>query len=248
MERSFSWSVVVLLVPVCGAGCERAPALGTGEDVEPDNDVEGNAGREGRDDERTGPPCFLGDPSAPAQGELVWRTPDGRTEALVDGQELPLLLPPQGGKVVLLGARVRNMGCALTLTAGVFDDCQDSYLAIDGRPLHLDWNPQTGWAEPRAPETLNNFGNIAMCFNHNSARDTNDEEYRFDVRITDEDDKDRVLALSGRATPVCAQADLALECDCECDVDFSFERSCDEIREDPDVPRGTCLGGNDDDD
>jgi hypothetical protein len=193
--------------------------------------------------EGEGEPCFFGDPAAAPEGELVWRTLDGRMESFVDGQTLPLILPPQGGKIVLLGARLRNIGCTLTVTAGAFDDCKGVFLGIDGRPLQLVWNDATGWAEPAFPDTLNNYGNVAMCFNNNSGRDTNDEEYRFDVRIEDVDDPSRTLTLSGRATPVCAEDAFADDCDCECDVDFSFDKSCDVVRVDPDVPKGTCLEG-----
>jgi len=178
--KRMSWSspacpVVLLLAAVVGVG-------GVACEPEPPEPAEG---------EGEGEPCFFGDPALPPEGELVWRTLDGRMEPFVEGQTLPLILPPQGGKVVMIGARVRHMGCTIALRAGAFDDCKGVFLGIDGRPLQLEWNEASGWAEPAFPETLNNYGNVAMCFNNNSGRDTNDEEYRFEVRVTDIDDDRR---------------------------------------------------------
>jgi hypothetical protein len=203
--------------------------------------ADGAAEGEGEGEGEGEAPCFFGDPAQEPAGELVIRTLDGRTAPFVEGQALPLLKPPQGGKVVMIGARVRHMDCALSITAGAFDDCKGVFLGVDGRPLSLVWNEQTGWAEPDAPETLNNFGNVALCFNNNSARDTNDEEYRFEVRVTELAGRGRTLVLSGRGTPFCAEDAFRDECDCECDVDFSFDRACSDVVVDPDVPAGTCL-------
>jgi hypothetical protein len=238
-SSSASWassSLAFVAALALGASCEPGRP-GPAEDEEESN----NESDDEREDE--GGPCFFGDPDAAPEGELVWRTLDGRVEPLVDGQPLPLIRPPQGGKIVALGARLKNVGCALTITAGAFDDCKGVFLGVDGRPLHLAWNDATGWAEPATPASLDNYGNVALCFNNNSGRDTNDEEYRFDVRIDDTADPSRTLTLSGRAIPFCAEPPFADDCDCECDVDFSFDAACDAVRVDPDASAGTCLEG-----
>ncbi len=97
---------LAIAVPLAlgGADCDIIPGEGEGEG-------EGEAPIE----------CFYGDESAAPEGELVYRTVDEQMATLQDGQEVPMILPPQGGKVILVGARVRNMDlCSLQANGGLF--------------------------------------------------------------------------------------------------------------------------------
>ncbi len=185
--------------------------------------------------------CFFGDKDAEPAGELVYRTVDGQTATLVDGQEVPLILPPQGGKVFIVGARVKNMDlCSLQVNAGMFDECQDPARIIgrEGRGLQMVVDEALGLGVPQDPETLNNYANIPVCPNFTAVRDADGEPFRIEVRLTDR--ARRSLVLQAQVIPVCAEVEQFDRCTCECDVDFSFDTECSDILADPAVDPGTC--------
>ena len=161
--------------------------------------------------------CFFGDEAAPPAGELVYRTVDGETALLVEGQEVPLILPPQGGKVFIVGARVKNMDlCSLQVNAGMFDECQTPPRIIgrEGRGLQMLVDDELGLGVPAQPDTLNNYANIPVCPNFTAVRDADGEPFRIEVRVTDR--ARRSLILEAHVTPVCAEADAFERCSCEC--------------------------------
>src|SRR5687767_14346260 len=75
--------------------------------------------------------CVVGDLSAEPEVELVYRTVGGTMEALGDGTAVPLQTPPQGGKVIYVGVRVKNVDlCGASLQAAVRDPCTNRVLGI----------------------------------------------------------------------------------------------------------------------
>jgi hypothetical protein len=199
-------------VAVLAAACEGDGPAGAGEG-------------EGEGEE---PPCFIGDGDAAAEIELVFRTLEGAVADVIDGGDVPLILPPQGGKVTLIGVRAKNVTCRALLNAGLLDECQDPPRVIgrEGRPIELV-ESDDGFGRPRFPETLQNYANIPVCPNFASATDGDQQPYRLEVRVTEDsragEDERRTHVLEATVTPTCAEPELEDACRCECDADFSLE-------------------------
>ncbi len=189
--------------------------------------------------------CFFGDENASPEGELVFLDENFVVQPFTDGQRVPAILPPQGGKVIFIGVRLKNMDmCSIQANGGVFDDCQTPPRVIgrEGRALSFVLNEASGFAEPANPETINNYVNIPLCGNFTSSRDIDDEPYRIELRISDR--AQRALVFRAELTPFCAGApntDGTFEqCLCECDAEFSFDLTCEEILIDDDREPGVC--------
>lgn len=189
---------------------------------------------------------FVGTPGEAPVLELLFQDEQHTLQVLVDGGDVPAILPPQLGKVLLIGVRAKNINtCDLAVTAGVFDDCTSppQLLGREGRPLQLVENPATGFAEPRDPDTLNHLANIPVCPNFRGERDVDGELVRVQFILTDGDGVEHDLQAHVR--PFCVDnpndPNAVADCECECDAEYSFERACEEIlRDDDALPTDTC--------
>jgi hypothetical protein len=192
------------------------------------------------------PDCIIGDPEAEAEIVLVLRTPTLDVIDVVDGGEVPLILPPQGGKVTLIGVRAKNVTCRLLMNAGLFDDCANSFIGRDARPIELEEDAD-GFGMPALAKTLLNYANIPACPTFASRRDGEGQPYRLELRVTEQrregEELPRTHVLGATVTPVCAEPDIEAHCLCECDEDFVLgvpeEEQCPTIHDD-DLPVGVC--------
>lgn len=189
----------------------------------------------------------MGDPAAPPELQLVFRTAQGELADLVDGEQVPLVIPPQGGHIVAIGARLRNVDiCGMQMSALLRDPCTDRILGREGRPINLEVNAE-GWALPTAPERLDNYVNINACPNLASSRDLDLQPYLLELRAVNLNVE---LSLTAQATvtPVCGEPDTAGQCECQCDADYVLGRDdcyaadagADLWRPDPALAPGTC--------
>lgn len=203
--------------------------------------------------------CFVGDPEQLPELQLVYRTAKGELADLADGDEVPLIIPPQGGHIVAIGARLRNVNiCGLQMSALLRDPCTNRILGREGRPTFLEANAD-GWAVPIAPGLLDNFVNINACPNLVSSRDLDRQPYLLELRAVNFNAE---LSLTSQltVTTVCGEPDSARLCECQCDADYVLGRdNCFAgdagtalWQPDPDVPPGTCPevvdAGTDNDD
>jgi hypothetical protein len=88
-----------------------------------------------------GEPCdFVGDMSAAAEIELRVLDAAGVASDVTDGARVPLILPPQGGKVIFAGVRARNLCAGITQILGYVRDGTTStspIVGLEGRPIRL---------------------------------------------------------------------------------------------------------------
>ncbi len=181
--------------------------------------------------------CFIGDRGAAPELQLVYRTVDGQMAPFVDGADIPLILPPQGGKVFLIGVRARNVdGCGLRISASMRDACTGRILGRDGRPIFLTADAE-GWGIPRQPRELSDYANVPACPSFAALRDVDNEPYQVELSITDRDG--RTAAVTTTVVPVCAEAQFFDQCTCECDADYILGGGC-ALPPDGDDPPGTC--------
>lgn len=221
--------VLLQALVVAGADCDVVPEVDAGIPPEPQ------------------PPCIIGDENAEAEIVLVYRTVDGEVADLVDGQEVPLILPPQGGKVTLIGVRAKNVTCRLLVNGSLSNSlCGGNLIGVEGRPVDLEVR-EDGFGYPAAADTLQNYSNIAVCPNASSTRDGDGQPYALQIRATEirrlDEETARTHVLTATVTPVCAEPEFFDQCTCTCDADFingvPEEEQCAGIN-DNDIEPGTC--------
>ncbi|HEY4220531.1 MAG TPA: hypothetical protein VGO62_04295 [Myxococcota bacterium] len=199
--------------------------------------------------------CVIGDATADAIITPIFKNvdadgnPNGFAD-MPDGAEVPLIIPPQGGKVILVGIRATNISCNLKLKAGIIDDCQDPsrVVALEARPISLTAAGDDAGA-PVRPDELSNYANVPVCPSASiaSSRDGDNQPYRLDMRITETtragESAPRSHVVDVEITPYCAQPDVLDQCQCECDADFisgAPSDQCDTIN-DNDPPPQECA-------
>lgn len=191
--------------------------------------------------------CFVGDPDQAPEMQLVYRTALGEMADLMEGANVPLIVPPQGGMVVIIGARMRNVNiCGMQMSALLRDTCTDRILGREGRPIFLERSAD-GWAVPIEPSRLDNYVNINACPNLVSSRDLDEEPYRVELRAVNLA-AELEMTSQMSITAVCGEPNAERLCECQCDADYVLGRDdCYAIdagtalwQPDPDVPPGTC--------
>jgi hypothetical protein len=180
--------------------------------------------------------CFIGSEGAAPELEILHRVMDGGFETTLSGASIQLVQPPQGGKMLFVGVRARNLdGCPLQITAALRDQCDDTVVSLERRPVVLE-DDGSGWGVPVDPIELNNYSNLPACPRAGNIRNIQGEPYLLRVRA--EDKAGREASAELMVTPVCGEPDREL-CECECDVRFVLGESCDGPT-DSGVAPGTC--------
>jgi hypothetical protein len=163
-------------------------------------------------------PCAtVGDLTQPVEMQVVYRTSTGIAAPLEDGAELPLVNPPQGGKILLVGVRVKNVDlCQATVQVAMKDLVTGRVAGIERRPVA--WRiADDGFAEPSQPHEISDYANVPVCPNANIAQDIDGNPWQLEVRFYDRDQHATEQLLT--VTPSCADdVDPAL-CMCECAMD-----------------------------
>jgi hypothetical protein len=168
---------------------------------------------------------FVGDPEAPVEIELTNLDADDQMVDLVEGGDVDLIEPPQGGQVIFLGVRAKNLDpCAVRLK-GVIRDPRTGKVAFDTRTVKLRLNAD-GFATSDRHD-IASFANVPVCpWNAwNPSTDAFDAEFELEVGVTDRDDRKASAVI--RATPRCAEPELEDKCKCICQFGYVTGMSCD---------------------
>jgi hypothetical protein len=176
------------------------------------------------------PAGFLGDSSKPAAIELLAVRADGTSAKLGPGDDLALILPPQGGRVAFVGARATNLdGCGVQLV-GLLRDTSSKQIRTDGRTVNLNRAPD-GWGTTGSTTTdvtdvgaISNFSNIPLCTNQWSDRDVFDAPYELEVTLTDRGGRSAVAKM--QVTPRCSEPGKELGCRCLCKKGYQLGETC----------------------
>jgi hypothetical protein len=184
--------------------------------------------------------CFVGDPDLEPEVQLIYRTVEGAYAPLEEMGQVPMILPPQGGKVFLVGVRARNLDiCGVQLVAGFRDHCSGRIVGSERRPVFLVKDAE-GWAVPRQPHELSDYSNVPACPSFGTDRDVDGEPYELELQLTD--GRQRSVILTRDVVPVCGEAQHAAQCECECDADYILGQGC-PVETGPRPAPGTCPAG-----
>jgi hypothetical protein len=168
----------------------------------------------------------IGDPGQPIQAVLA--VSDGTSTATIDvtdGAAVPLVTPPQGGKVTYTTARVRNLdSCGVSFKGRYRDPATGVEIGFDGRTADLVIGAD-GWG--RVDPTANAaFTNIPACPDY-GPQDVQGRTLLLELVVTDR--SGRTVTVSHRVVPTCMQADATERalCICTCSANFSPGRCAD---------------------
>lgn len=165
---------------------------------------------------------FLGDADKPVEMELLYRGVDGTTHPLEDGANLPMIVPPQGGWVVFVGARATNVDpCGLTIK-GVLRDGASEQIRLDERTTNLE-PLGDGWGAPIDGD-ISTFSNIPTCPNQWASIDLPGNSIELTYSMTDRAGRSASSTLD--VVLDCAEPAFKNSCSCQCRADYMLGQSC----------------------
>ncbi len=201
------WATVL---PGCPAS---APSADSGQDVQGDSTPDGPG------------PCpspYLGDRSSPIDMKVTARAVDGTSRVIESGAEVSIILPPQGGRVVFLGVRAKNIDpCAVRL-AGIVREKSTGQIRVDARTVNLA--PDGSGFVGSIDSDISSFSNVPLCPNQWADQDIFDREFEAEIELTDRTGKKQKSTL--QVTLRCNEADAAAECRCICKKGYKLGETC----------------------
>jgi hypothetical protein len=169
------------------------------------------------------PSDAIGDLSQPVELSMVVPGEGGVTEPLADGAEVPLVLAPQGGNIIVVGARARNLVSLVLVTAWLHDEATGEDYGLEPRPARLV-ETADGWGEPEDPVSSANYAHVAACPAAGLPRDVHDQRWTLVLEV--EDCLGAKAEAQVVATPRCLDPEEQGRCDCECSRGYSTADSC----------------------
>jgi hypothetical protein len=176
-------------------------------------------------------PCpvgFLGDEAGAPDFDMQILEADETVAPLADGDSIPMILPPQGGRVVFVGVRATNVdGCGLQLT-GALRDLATQQVRVDSRTINLidthDGYGVSGMASSSVASAIADFSNVPLCPNEWSSTNVYGTVYGLEVTIQDREG--RQLTKKIHVTPECGEPDNLSECLCICKGGYVLGQAC----------------------
>lgn len=166
--------------------------------------------------------AFAGDETKEPEITLTVLGAGSAVSPLEEGGVAPLIFPPQGGRVIFAGARVKNIDpCGVTLT-GALRDLTTKQVRVDGRTVNL-LLASDGVAETD-PTDYSSFSNIPVCPNQWSETNLFGSEYELELTVVDR--AGRTAQKKVRVTPECVEPDRLQECLCICKADYVLGETC----------------------
>ena len=168
----------------------------------------------------TCPAGFIGDSSQQPTGVVIYTDGLSPYKDLSDGP-LPLEPPPQGGYVMYVGARVKNMDACGIEFAGRLLDSAGNEIGFDSRTTSLMIGAD-GYGHPGTD--LSNVSNVNGC-PQVSTKDIQGQPAKLILTVTDREK--RTLTFTNNVVPTCNHADPNLQqhCICTCSANY-FPGKC----------------------
>jgi len=174
---------------------------------------------------------FLGDDASPPELDILVLQAGDKLATVDDGGTVPMILPPQGGRVIFVGVRATNVdGCGLQLTGALREESGQGdggrQVRFDSRTVDLIAT-DGGWGASgtgAVSSAISNFANIPVCPNEWSATDIYDNPYGLEVTIVDREK--RQLTKKIVVTPECGEPANVGECRCICRAGYVLGQLC----------------------
>jgi hypothetical protein len=162
-----------------------------------------------------------GEPSGPCSGDCslaIELVPMGVYQHapvdLVDDAPVGISPPLQGGYVMYVGVRARNVhGLTAKITAALRDPITPQVVSLEQRPVRLIGD-DTMFAVPESQ--YQDLANVPVCSTVTGPADFDQSAWRLEVHLDDSDGRSADVAV--RIRPACDDDDL-FGCQCACDAD-----------------------------
>lgn len=165
-------------------------------------------------------PCFFGDEGAPPEMDVGMRGTRGVFIDVNDGDPVDLTFPVQGGHVLFVAARLRNMnGCRVDFSARLVDP-DTGELGSEEERRQIDFTVDGGnGVIPDLSDTANT-ANVPVCPNTFGSKDRVDVPWNLEVVARDE--QGREARAVRRVVPMCRQPGpySRAACVCECKAGY----------------------------
>lgn len=186
-----------------------------------------SAGCSTRDDS---PPPTTDGGGPPAEIALTVLRDYSTEVPLADGDDVNMLFPPQGGRVIFVGFRARGFkGCPLQLT-GAIRDPHTKQVRIDARTVTLhdagDGFGTPGGIAAGGTADISAYANIPVCPNQWASADLFDQPFVLEANVQDCDGKTASKTI--HVTPRCvdSQGSPATDCRCICAHGYVLGQQC----------------------
>ena len=142
---------------------------------------------------------------------LVAAGEDGTLIEVHDGTAVPLVRAPQGGHIMLVGAKLKgSTDCTLDATGALRDPATNRVLGLDERALLLTTGGD-GWSHPSDPP-LSSVPNVAVCPTSAATMSVDGNAYTFELTLRD--GSKTVATLTATVTPTCPMGDSYCHIEC----------------------------------
>jgi len=214
----------LLLVALAFAGCGGGGGSGGGGESNTSSTSASTSASSGS----PAPGCklgFLGDPGKPVEMHLIARGKERSTIDLTEGGPVPMLLPPQGGRIIAVGIRATNLSaCGIELT-GALRDAATGQIRLDQRTVNLEPSGD-GWGQSVIAD-MSTLANVPTCPNQWASTDVFGQPFELTLSIADAEGHAATQKIS--LVPFCAEPESEDECACECQKDYVLGQSCGEV-------------------
>lgn len=172
-------------------------------------------------------PCsfnFVGDERLDPEIEVTARSVDAKAVKVDEGDTIPLILPPQGGRVIFVGVRATNINACGARLTGVLRDTATNKIVIDARTVNL--RPTLDGRAGSTDTDISTFANIPICPNQWSTADAYGSEYQLEMSVKDRDGRLAKKVL--HVTLECAEPENEAQCRCICKEGYVLGEKCDQ--------------------
>jgi hypothetical protein len=166
--------------------------------------------------------AYAGDPAKPIEMTLTALGPDSRSRPLMNGDKVPLIFPPQGGRVIFVGVKARNLDPCEARISGALRDKSNQQVRLDARTVNLE--PGEGGFVTSTDANIASFANVPVCPNQWAASDAFDNVFELVVTLTDRSGKKLTQTID--VTPECAEPSMRAECLCICKWGYKLGEEC----------------------
>ncbi|WP_437674046.1 hypothetical protein [Sorangium sp. So ce131] len=165
---------------------------------------------------------YLGEPGAEIQMEVVALDSSEVSRPVSDGDVVDIVMPPQGGRVIFLGARATNLSACGVQLSGTIRDTGSGRIMSESRTVNLRPTGD-GWGAS-VDADISTFANVGVCNNNWSSRDVFDQDYEIEVTVKDREG--RVAKQTRQVRPACNEPELEVECRCICKHGYILGERC----------------------
>ncbi len=151
------------------------------------------------------------DLSGTLDAQIVFADQAGAVRRVADDPNVPLVSAPQGGHILLLGARVHATvtSCSVEINAALRDPTTGRVIGLEERPVTIS-SYGGDWAGPPASVGLSDLANVAVCPSSAVTTAVDAHPYQVEVRVTAAGVA--IANATATITPTCSDTYCHMDC------------------------------------